>query len=110
VVPNFIAQTGDPSNSGMGGPGYTLGTEITTDMVFDREGLVGMIRASDPNTNNSQFFITLGPLPALDHRYTIFGEVTTGIDVVKKLTPRDINTDANPAPGDVITSVTIEEK
>jgi cyclophilin family peptidyl-prolyl cis-trans isomerase/protein-disulfide isomerase len=110
VVPNFIAQTGDPSNSGMGGPGYTLGTEITRDMAFDREGLVGMIRSSEPDTNNSQFFITLGALPNLDQRYTLFGEVTSGMDVVKKLTLRDINSDANPAPGDIITSVTIEEK
>jgi cyclophilin family peptidyl-prolyl cis-trans isomerase/protein-disulfide isomerase len=110
VVPNFIAQTGDPSNSGMGGPGYTLGTEISSDLLFNKEGMVGMIRATDPDTNNSQFFIALAPLPNLDHRYTIFGEVTSGLDVVKNLTPRDVNTDANPAPGDIITSVTIEEK
>jgi peptidylprolyl isomerase len=94
----------------MGGPGYVLGTEIAADLTFNREGLVGMIRAQDVDSNNSQFFITLGPLPNLDHRYTIFGEVTAGMDVVKKLTPRDINTDANPAPGDKILSVTIEEK
>ena len=110
VVANFIAQTGDPSNSGMGGPGYTLGTEITTDMIYDRAGLVGMIRASAPDTNDSQFFFSLGPLPNLDHRYTIFGEVTAGLDVVKNLTPRDVNTDANPPAGDIIKSVTIEEK
>ena len=109
VVPGFIAQAGDPSNSGMGGPGYLLGTEIATELTFSREGLVGMIRGQDPDTNNSQFFTALGPLPNLDHRYTIFGEITAGMDVVKKLTPRDVSTDANPVPGDKIISVTIQE-
>jgi len=110
VVPTFLAQTGDPSNSGMGGPGYQLSTEITADMIFDKPGQVGMIHSTDADTNNSQFFITLGVLPNLDRRYTLFGDVTSGMDVVNKLTPRDINSDANPAPGDVITAVTIEEK
>jgi cyclophilin family peptidyl-prolyl cis-trans isomerase/protein-disulfide isomerase len=109
VIADFVAQTGDPSNSGMGGPGYQYGVEIADGLAFDKEGILGMARSSDPSTNGSQFFITLAPVQALTRRYTVFGEVTSGMDVVKKLTPRDISTDANPVPGDKIISVTIQE-
>ena len=110
VIEGFIAQTGDPSNSGMGGPGYVLDTEITEDMNFDRSGLVGMIHGEEVNTNNSQFFITLNAIPDLSRRYTLFGEVVSGLGVVEELTPRDVNSEENPAPGDKIISITIEEK
>lgn len=108
VLSGFVAQSGDPSATGVGGPGYVVQDELS-DLKYDKEGVVGMAN-SGANTNGSQFFIALAPQTALDGRYTIFGQVTSGMDVVKKLTLRDPNTDANPPDGDRIISVTITEK
>ncbi len=108
VIPNFVAQTGDPSGSGFGGPGYSFGDEIS-DLKFDKEGMVGMANAG-PGSNGSQFFIILQPQPSLDGKYTVFGQVIQGMDVVKKLTPRDPSQSADLPPGDKILSVEIAEK
>jgi cyclophilin family peptidyl-prolyl cis-trans isomerase/protein-disulfide isomerase len=108
VIPNFVAQAGDPSGSGFGGPGYSFDNEIF-DLKFDKEGLVGMAN-SGPGTNGSQFFITFAPAPNLDGKYTIFGQVIEGMDVAKKLTPRDTAQTPNLPPGDKILSVEIKEK
>ncbi len=108
VIPNFVAQAGDPSGSGFGGPGYSFNDEIT-DLKFDKEGVVGMANAG-PGSNGSQFFITLAAAPNLDGKYTIFGQVIQGMDVVKKLTPRDTSQTPNLPPGDKISSVEIKEK
>lgn len=108
VIPGFMAQTGDPSGTGYGGPGYAFINE-TSDLKFDKEGLVAMANAG-PDTNGSQFFITYAPASQLDGGYTIFGEVISGMDVARKLTPRDPSTDLGLPPGDEIISVTIEEK
>lgn len=109
VISGFVAQSGDPSGTGFGGPGYQFGTEIS-DLKFDAAGVVGMARSSDPNSNGSQFFITLAPQPSLDGQYTVFGKVIEGMDVVSALRPRDANQDQILLPGDKILSVTIEEK
>ncbi len=110
VIPGFVAQTGDPSGSGFGGPGYEFGVEIT-DLRFNKAGMVGMARSQDPNTNGSQFFITYDAVPSLDGQYTVFGEVISGMEFVNQLTPRDpSNTNQVLLPGDKIVSVTIEEK
>lgn len=109
VIPGFVAQTGDPTGTGYAGPGYYYGDEIHADMRFDREGLVAMAN-SGSGTNGSQFFITYGPLPDLDGKYTIFGEVISGMDVVKALTPRNPAAGTNLPAGDKIISVTIAEK
>jgi cyclophilin family peptidyl-prolyl cis-trans isomerase len=109
VIPGFVAQAGDPSGTGYGGPGYAFKNEIAPGLKFDREGVVGMASAG-PDSNGSQFFITLGPAPNLDGSYTIFGQVLSGMDVVKSLTPRDPSQTTDLPPGDVITSVTITEK
>ncbi len=109
VIPGFVAQAGDPSGTGYGGPGYAFKNEIAPGLKFDREGVVGMASAG-PDSNGSQFFITLGPVPNLDGSYTIFGQVISGMDVVKSLTPRDTSKTTDLPPGDVITSVTIIEK
>ena len=109
VIPGFVAQAGDPSGTGYGGPGYAFKNEIAPGLKFDREGVVGMASAG-PDSNGSQFFITLGPAPNLDGSYTIFGQVISGMDVVKSLTPRDTSKTTDLPPGDVITSVTITEK
>jgi len=88
VVPGFVAQAGDPSGTGMGGPGYVFDNEISPDLKFDQPGLLGMAN-SGPGTNGSQFFITHTSTPHLDGSYTIFGRVISGMNVVESLTPRD---------------------
>jgi cyclophilin family peptidyl-prolyl cis-trans isomerase len=109
VVENFVAQTGDPSGTGYGGPGYAYSNEIS-DLKFDKAGVVGMANAGE-DSNGSQFFITFGPTTNLDGGYTVFGQVIEGMDVVKKLTPRDPeSSNTNQAPGDAILSVDIKEK
>ena len=108
VIPGFVAQTGDPSGTGYAGPGYFFGDEINAGLRYDRKGLVGMAN-SGSGTNGSQFFITYDALPDLDGKYTIFGEVISGMDVVESLTARDPTSGDLPA-GDKILSITIEEK
>jgi cyclophilin family peptidyl-prolyl cis-trans isomerase/protein-disulfide isomerase len=115
VVPGFLAQTGDPSDTGRGTPGYTIPDEYDTGQFFNRAGLVAMAHPLGMSTG-SQFFITLAPLmpPAeWDGKYTIFGEVVSGLDVVQNLTPRNANDPVNfpdPPPGDRVLTVTIEEQ
>lgn len=109
VIADFVAQAGDPSNSGAGGPGYAFGNEISADLKFDAPGMLGMANAG-PDSNGSQFFITYAALPNLDGNYTIFGKVTEGMDVAKKLTERDASKGGELPDGDKILSVTIEEK
>lgn len=107
VLDGFMAQGGDPTGSGQGGPGYQFVNE-TSDLKFDKAGVVAMANAG-PDTNGSQFFITFGPQPQLDGGYTIFGQVTSGMDVVNGLTRRDPQ--QNPTfQGDAMESVTITEK
>jgi len=109
VIQNFMAQAGDPSGTGSGDAGYYFSNEIS-DLKYDKAGVVGMAN-SGPETNGSQFFITYGPAPQLDGKYTIFGQVTAGMDVLQSLTPRDPGTGgSNLPPGDAILSVDIEEK
>lgn len=108
VVTGFVAQAGDPTGSGFGGPGYAFDNEIS-DLKFDKVGMVGMAN-SGAGSNGSQFFITYRPAPELDGSYTIFGYVIAGMDVVSKLAPRDPSSQPNLPPGDVIESVTIDEK
>ncbi len=109
VIPGYVAQTGDPSGTGQGGPGYYFKNEISTDLKFDKPGVVGMAN-SGPDTNGSQFFITYAPQPKLDGSYTIFAQVIKGMDVVESLTARDPQQTTGPQPGDKILSVTIQEK
>jgi len=109
VIPGFVAQTGDPSGTGSGNPGYFLSNEIAPGLNFDRAGLVGMAN-SGPDTNGSQFFITLGPAPHLDGNYTIFGEVISGFEVLEQLTARDPLPGQYAPPGDRLIGVVIEER
>ena len=108
VIPGFVAQTGDPSGTGYGGPGYSFGDEIS-DLKFDKEGVLGMANAG-PGSNGSQFFITYAAQPSLDGKYTVFGKVIQGMDVVKSLTPRDPSQSSDLPPGTKILSVEIQEK
>jgi cyclophilin family peptidyl-prolyl cis-trans isomerase len=108
VLEGFMAQGGDPTGTGMGGPGYQFEDEISPELNFDREGLLAMAN-SGPNTNGSQFFITYVPTPHLNGLHTIFGEVVEGMEVVESITRRD--PDQNPDfQGDAIETITIREE
>ena len=107
VLEGFMAQGGDPTGTGQGGPGYQFINE-TNGLSFDKAGVVAMANAG-PDTNGSQFFITFGPRPQLNGGYTIFGQVVSGMDVVNTITRR--NPDQNPTfQGDSMASVIITEK
>jgi len=108
--PDFVAQTGDPTGTGSGGPGYTLPAEFSKEPYVS--GTVGMARTSDPNSAGSQWFITYNDKyqNALNGQYTVFGKVVKGMDVVASLRPRDPSNTATPQPeGDRIISIQIKE-
>jgi cyclophilin family peptidyl-prolyl cis-trans isomerase/protein-disulfide isomerase len=107
VLPGFIAQSGDPSGTGYGGPGYFFAIETDASLTFDRAGLLAMAN-SGPTSNGSQFFITLGPAEHLNGQYTIFGEVIQGLDVAESLTPRDPSQSADLPAGDLLLDVSVE--
>ena len=110
VIPDFMIQGGDPLGTGTGGPGYTFADEFQSGRKLDKAGILAMANRG-PNTNGGQFFITLAPTPWLNGKHTVFGEVTDGMDVIKK-----IGATKTTKPGDkpvkpiVIQSVKIERK
>lgn len=110
VLPGFVAQGGDPTGTGAGGPGYTIEHEADNGLLFDRPGLVSMAHRMSPHTTGSQFFITYDALPTLDDQFTVFGEVTDGMAAVEALTPRDPENEPNAPPGDVIASIRVAER
>jgi cyclophilin family peptidyl-prolyl cis-trans isomerase/protein-disulfide isomerase len=110
VIPGFMAQAGDPSNSGLGNPGYSFSDEFTPDLRFDEPGVVGMANDGQPDTNGSQFFITYAAAPSLDGKYTIFGQVISGMNVLTTLRPRNPASDAILLTPDPILSIIIEVK
>jgi peptidyl-prolyl cis-trans isomerase A (cyclophilin A) len=92
-LPDFMIQGGDPLGQGIGGPGYKFKDEFQSGRRFDKKGLLAMANAG-PNTNGSQFFITVVPTPHLNNRHTIFGEVVKGQDVADRIAneiPKDRN-------------------
>ena len=97
VIANFMIQGGDPTGTGSGGPGYKFADEIDHSLKHAKPGIFSMANAG-PNTNGSQFFITHLPTPHLDGKHAVFGEVTTGQDVVNKI-----------AKGDKIKSITLHD-
>ncbi|MCA9921369.1 MAG: peptidylprolyl isomerase, partial [Anaerolineales bacterium] len=106
VLQDFMAQGGDPSGTGAGGPGYEFADETDNGLVFDRRGLLAMANGG-PDTNGSQFFITYGVTDWLDGNHTIFGELTEGDDVLSSLALRDPATATEP--GELIERIDIVE-
>lgn len=98
VIPDFMAQGGDPEGTGRGGPGYQFADEFDQSLRHDKPGILSMANAG-PNTNGSQFFITHVPTPHLDGKHSVFGQVTEGMDVVLSL-----------ANGDALNTIEITEK
>ncbi|MCX8061945.1 MAG: peptidylprolyl isomerase [Anaerolineales bacterium] len=109
VLENYIVQSGDPSGTGYGGPGYAFVNETSPDLSFDQAGMIAMANAGK-DTNGSQFFLTLAPAPHLNGAYTIFGQVIQGMEVLKQISLRDPSQFPPPPPGDKLLSVTILEE
>lgn len=109
VIPDLYAQSGDPSGTGKGIPGFFTVTEILPDLTFDKPGLVAMVN-SGPDSSNGQFFITLDATPQFDGQFTIFGQVLSGMDVLTSLTPRNPQIGVETPAGDKLLAVTIVEK
>jgi cyclophilin family peptidyl-prolyl cis-trans isomerase len=112
VIDDFMIQGGDPTGTGRGGVslwGEKFQDEIVPSLVFDKTGLIAMAN-SGPNTNGSQFFITLVPTPWLNGHHTIFGKVIDGMDVVKAIGKVPKNKMDRPLKDVVIESITIEQK
>ena len=108
VIPNFMIQGGDPAGNGMGGPGYKFEDETKgSPHKFDKSGKLAMANAG-PNTNGSQFFITVAPTPWLTGNHTIFGEVIEGQDVADKISKLPRGANDKPSKEVKLTSVTIE--
>jgi peptidyl-prolyl cis-trans isomerase A (cyclophilin A) len=108
VIGDFMIQGGDPRGTGTGGPGYTFEDEVSGGPSFDRPGLLAMANAG-PNTNGSQFFVTVTATPWLTGKHTIFGEVVDGYDVVERISRTSTGSQDRPSTDVVLERVRIDE-
>lgn len=109
VLPSERVMSGDPSETGLGNPGYLLETENASGLSFNKPGMLAMDN-DGPGTNGSRFFITLKPNPQLDGQYTIIGQVLSGLDILSTLSPRNPQPGIYLPPGDELISIKIEER
>lgn len=109
IIDGFMIQGGDPTGTGMGGPGYTIEDEFTPELTHESEGILSMANTGRPHTGGSQFFITLAATPWLDGHHTVFGKVVKGIEVVREIGHVKTGPKDRPVHDVVINKITIKD-
>lgn len=109
IIDGFMIQGGDPTGTGMGGPGYTIEDEFTPELTHESEGILSMANTGRPHTGGSQFFITLAATPWLDGHHTVFGKVVKGMEVVREIGHVKTGPQDRPVHDVVINKITIKD-
>ena len=109
IIDGFMIQGGDPTGTGMGGPGYTIEDEFTLELTHESEGILSMANTGRPHTGGSQFFITLAATPWLDGHHTVFGKVVKGMEVVREIGHVKTGPQDRPVHDVVINKITIKD-